>query len=100
MWPDFFSIGVAELSSASVGADGVQGPMVVTPMLQALINEKVLSKEDYSDARTSSIGSNEAVIILNPTDCTLIGSDDESDNSGEDDDEEIYSSGFAINSNG
>ena len=39
-------------------------------MLQALINDKLFDEEHYSNSRTSSIGSNDPVIILNPTQYT------------------------------
>jgi hypothetical protein len=45
-------------------------------MLETKICRKIFS-EEYDNSRTSSIGSDDAVIILNPTKYTLNEEDDE-----------------------
>jgi len=42
----------------------------LAPMLESNISRKIFL-EEYDNSRTSSIGSNDAVIILNPTKYTL-----------------------------
>lgn len=50
-------------------------------MLQAHINEDIIKDGDvdYLQQRTSSFGSNEAVVILNPTEYTLNEEEEEFD---------------------
>lgn len=76
-WPPFFTLGINELDfGRERGANGQGSRRVPAPFLKGEINTDLMF-EDYDNTRTSSfgsagsIGSNEAVLFLNPTKYSL-----------------------------
>lgn len=75
MWPSFFALGINELQNQGSDQNASVGHRRhMAPLLQTLITEEMLKDqftEQAETGRTSSIDSNEAVIILNPTEYTV-----------------------------
>ena len=76
-WPAFFTLGINELDiGRERGPNGQASRRVPAPFMKSEINNDLMF-EDYDQTRTSSfgsagsIGSNEAVLFLNPTKYTL-----------------------------
>jgi len=67
-WPAFFTLSVTEMGQAGPGLDGNERILAPPPLLTSLINEKLLS--DQFDAE-SQIGTDDAVLFVNPTKYTL-----------------------------
>lgn len=55
-------------------------------MLETYIDKKLILDSNYDDTRTSSIGSDDAIVILNPTKYTI--QDDEFDDEGHENNDE------------
>jgi hypothetical protein len=85
VWPPFFSIGYEELAGVSFGLkqfqnayNAVNNPgarQFLAPMLETIITKQMFLKDEgnmFESERTQSFGSDDAVIILNPTKYTLI----------------------------
>lgn len=76
-WPAFFTLGINELDiGRERGPNGQASRRVPAPFMKSEINNQLMF-EDYDQTRTSSfgsagsIGSNEAVLFLNPTKYSL-----------------------------
>lgn len=74
-WPAYFTLSVHEMRSAEGrggGPNGSDDPShAPAPLLVGLISEEFLFKQEYEYGRTDSIGSDDAVLFLNPVKYTL-----------------------------
>lgn len=79
-WPPYFTLSINEIPGLGEGEDGSR-VAALAPSMVSIITEKFLFDEDADDARSScgSIGSDEAVLFVNPCNYTLEDDDYDAD---------------------
>lgn len=70
-WPAFFTLSINEFAPGQQGGDGQRAAALPPSMSTAPINDTLMSEDYDMEKRCDSIGSNDAVIIINPTKYTL-----------------------------